>query len=308
MKTTNLNYELVKHFLSLKDTHSLSESSQQLHLSLATASRALAKLDEIMGEPIFTRTFQGMIPTAKAFEIKGIMEKLDGTFKELENHKKFNPEELNETFTIAAADNAAFLILKPVVQKMMQQAPLVSLDIRPLDYSTFDSMRKGGLDLAIYPTIQVPEGFHSLNLFEVKRACLVRKDHPLAIQYRESGNVTVDDITKFPKIVVSDRNSSRDPIFDSDSPLLKPQRTVIRIPYFLAAPQFLLKSDYTLFLNAPVAESFALGNEYEAIPFPGESETLTTRIIWHERVHKNPANQWLRSLFVAYGGYEDTKV
>ncbi|MCD8339154.1 MAG: LysR substrate-binding domain-containing protein [Burkholderiales bacterium] len=304
MKLTSLNYQLVRLYLALMDNHSLSETAKHQHLSMASASRGLAKLDEIIGTPVFTRTFQGMMPTAKAYEIKGVMEKLAASFKELENHKEFNPKDLSETFTIAAADNAAFLILRPVVLEMMKQAPNVSLDIRPLDYSTFDSLRKGGLDLAIYPNVEVPEGFHFLNLFKVKRACLVRKEHPLAIQYRKTGKISIEDIVKYPRIMISDRHSSRDPVYSSDSALLKTQRTVIRIPYFLAAPQFLLQTDYTLLINAPVAEFFALGKEYEAIPFPGVSETLTTRIIWHDRVQKDPANQWLRSLFVGFAGYE----
>lgn len=298
----DMKYGQLKILSKIYQTGSLSESAKQMHTSISAISRALKKCQETFGDVLFTRTYLGMIPTETTKKIMPAVQRVIEDFERLQMEQVFDPKLLTRTLSVSAADNAVFAILQPVFKSIHQQAPEMNFRILPLLDNVFRELADGCIDFALYPTVllkELPEHYHGLNLFPVQRVCVVRKDHPLAIQYRETQQPpNSEQYLPYPKIVVELRQNARDPVFALEAQHTESQRKILEIPYFLGAPYFLETSDATLLMPITTAKYFVerLGT-LAMIPIPNASQ-YQTRLIWHSRNHYLPEMQWIRSMFL----------
>lgn len=285
------------------ETGSLSVTAHQLNLTISAVSRALRKCQEKFADELFVRNYQGMAPTEKCKSIIPIIDRLLTDFNELSSAKTFEPAEITRTLSIAGADNAVVMILRPVIQALSREAPHMNFRLLPLSENVFKELAEGSLDFALFPTSlrkQLPDHFHGLELFAFHRACLVQKKHPLAVSHAQGKKLTRKDFLKYPKITVELRQNAREPVFDVDTALTRDQRKMIEVPHFLGAPYFLEDSEATLVLPHTTAEFFArMLPNLTVIPIPGEQKSYSTRLIWHERNHASSEMQWIRSVFVS---------
>ncbi len=285
------------------ETGSLSESAHQLNVTISAVSRALRSCQEEFSDDLFVRNYLGMAPTEKCKTIMPIVNRLLANVDELSQTKTFEPSAISRTLTISAADNAVVMILRPVIQALLHEAPQMNFRLLPLSENVFHELAEGSVDLALFPTSlreTLPEHFFGLNLFEIQRVCLVRKAHPLAIQYSQGKKLSRKEFLKYPKISVALRQNARHPVFDIDTESTHDQRKIIEVPHFLGAPYFLEDTNATLVLPHTTAEFFArILPNLAVIPIPEEQKFYSTRLIWHERNHASSEMQWIRSVFVS---------
>lgn len=301
MLSLRFNHLLV--VLKIYDTGSLSETARQLNLTISAASRSLRKCQEEFGDELFVRNYQGMAPTEKCRAVVPIIRKLLANFNDLTDTKTFAPADITRTLSIAAADNAVVMILRPVLRALLHEAPQMNFRLLPLSENVFRELAEGSVDLALFPTSlgeTLPEHFHGLKLFDIHRVCLLRKEHPLATSYAQGKKLTRKAFLKYPKIAVELRQNARGPVFDIDMSSTHDQRKIIEVPHFLGAPYFLEDTNATLVLPHTTAEFFArMLPTLTVIPIPGEKRVYSTRLIWHERNHASSEMQWIRSVFVS---------
>jgi DNA-binding transcriptional LysR family regulator len=72
------------------------------------------------------------------------------------------------------------------------------------------------------------------------------------------------------------------------------RRVAVRIRYFLAAPLLVSRTDLVLTVARSLAEMFALHEPVRLLEPPVELPSFSMGIGWHERVHQDPASQWIR--------------
>ena len=297
MLSLRFNHLLV--VLKIHDTGSLSETARQLNLTISAVSRSLRKCQEEFGDELFVRNYQGMAPTEKCRTVVPIIRKLLANFNDLTDTKTFAPADITRTLSIAAADNAVVMILRPVLRALLREAPQMNFRLLPLSENVFRELAEGSVDLALFPTSlgeTLPEHFYGLKLFDIHRVCLLRKEHPLATSYAQGKKLTRKAFLKYPKIAVELRQNARGPVFDIDTSSTHDQRKIIEVPHFLGAPYFLEDTNATLVLPHTTAEFFArMLPSLTVIPIPGEKRVYSTRLIWHERNHASSEMQWIRS-------------
>lgn len=258
MLSLRFNHLLV--VLKIHDTGSLSETARQLNLTISAVSRSLRKCQEEFGDELFVRNYQGMAPTEKCRTVVPIIRKLLANFNDLTDTKTFAPADITRTLSIAAADNAVVMILRPVLRALLREAPQMNFRLLPLSENVFRELAEGSVDLALFPTSlgeTLPEHFYGLKLFDIHRVCLLRKEHPLATSYAQGKKLTRKAFLKYPKIAVELRQNARGPVFDIDTSSTHDQRKIIEVPHFLGAPYFLEDTNATLVLPHTTAEFFA---------------------------------------------------
>lgn len=291
-------------------TGSMSDAARTLGISISMASRTLKKLQSALDDPLFIRTWRGMVPTDRTASLMPGILTLIEEFERLDKTKVFEPSKLTFTLTICAADNAIVAILLPVMRRMMKEAPGIRFRILPLGADQLERLAEGECDFLLYPTAGMPElpaHFKGLELFPIRRSILVANDHPLAERHRSGETLTEAALAQYPKIVVKLRDGGRGAIYDVGSETIKcAGETLVEVPYFLGAPYFLEGTLCTLALPADTASFFERHlRSVTAIPWPHEVVENNTRLIWHERNDKSPHMQWIRSLFAAYAGAAD---
>ncbi|MDR2173179.1 MAG: LysR family transcriptional regulator [Burkholderiales bacterium] len=299
MKNLPLDTELLLLFKALLETHSLTLAAGRLGMSQATASRALIKLRAIFKDNLFIKTGHGMLPTPRAEALYPRIQAALAFFDQLTAPEEFDPATLTRVFKIGAVDNGVFTILSRVLRDFFSQAPQAKLDIIPLDDDLYVRLKDGRMDAALYPVQSLPPDFHESLLFEASYACVVRKGHPLA-HYAQIGQApTIDEINRYRRMQITVQGHKLRSALDENAFLIpQTQEIAIWVPYFLAAPLLLIETDFVLTLPRQTAERFAEMTSLVVLPYPIPSKTFYTRLVWHHRVHHDPAIQWLRSLFI----------
>lgn len=297
--------ELLALFRALAETGSLSQAATRMGMSQAAASRALTKLRTIFQDALFVKGGYGMQATARAHELMPRVTCALQALDHLTTPYQFDPQALQRTLSLGAVDNGVWMIFSRVVKALFQQAPQARIAILPIGDDLFSSLKFGRMDLAIYPLIELPVDFHEVNLFRTEIVCLVRREHPLARQLRRGEAPTLAQINAYRRLQISLHDGA--PGAAVGHPLTGPQAeydVAMSVPYFLAAPMILTQTDFVLALPLQTARYFAGMAELTILPYPSAASPFYTRLIWHHRVHHDPAIEWLRDLFLRFAGEE----
>lgn len=293
-------------FLNLWETHSLRQTASKLGISVPHASRELSKMRRIMDDELFVRTGNTMLPTAAASLSEPYVREAAGALEAVSVRSRFNPETLARRFRIGACDNAIFYALTPVISKIFSAAPHVGLDFCDIGAGTFDELTDGSMDLAIYPRVPLGAAFHGTELFTTGYCAVVRAGHPLLREAEDSDGLTREMVFKYRQVEANAQPNKNLPANGPAQGVFagKPDSTAVSTPFFLTAPFLLLNTDFVAVMPLKTAGALIHTRSLAVIPFTDESPTLSPRLIWHKRVHDDPANQWLRSLIITYAKEE----
>ena len=296
---------------ALIETHSLTAAAKNTGINLSNASRRLKRLREIFGDPLFLRSTPNMIPTSRTLSLEPVIRSILETSGDLVEPEVFSPATLKRTFRIGAVDNAVFAVMLRVFEKLCEIAPGVSVEIRQIEDDLFSELAAGAIDLAVLPSTRpILQGFHEKRLYPVTYTLCVRKGHPLEAYWLEHHELPLEEIARYRKIVVANRTVKERQQFLLDERRFlgkSVQTAAFTMPYFLAVPALLARTDCTAILpkETAIALSTYLHEPLALLPYgqSGKDETLYyTRIIWHDRTDRDPALIWLRGLFATYAG------
>ena len=127
---------------------------------MPTASRRMARLRELFGDPCFVRSHKGLLPTDFTIANVGEIIQLHRQLLELTQRKTFEPSELKRVIRIAIPDNAMPFLLPNVVKAITDQAPLCSIAFLHSSHNSFEDLQIGYIDFLINPKSLVPRGRH----------------------------------------------------------------------------------------------------------------------------------------------------
>jgi DNA-binding transcriptional LysR family regulator len=83
----------------------------------------------------------------------------------------------------------------------------------------------------------------------------------------------------------------------------KAHRTVkLQVPHFLSLPLVIAQSDLLVVMASRVAEAYAQALPLTIMPPPVKLPAYDPRLFWHERFHRDPANRWLRGIYIELFG------
>src|SRR5262249_54859378 len=135
-------------------------------------------------------------------------------------------------------------------------------------------------------------------LFTETFVCLVREGHPEA-----QGALALDLFVRLPHVLVNPRGGVSSFVDESLARLGRSRRIALRIPFFLAAPLIVARSDLGLPAPRRIADEIMRSLPLRALPPPLELPPFSVYLIWHERDDADPAHAFLRGALVrALGG------
>ncbi|MBA3548914.1 MAG: LysR family transcriptional regulator, partial [Nannocystis sp.] len=72
------------------------------------------------------------------------------------------------------------------------------------------------------------------------------------------------------------------------------RRIALTVPHFFLAPALVAASDLIITLPERVAQIVCANNPLRIVPLPIKLRAFEVMMVWHDRVHRDPANMWLR--------------
>ncbi len=274
----------------------LTRAADALGVAQPALSKTLAKLRRYFGDPLFVRSANRMEPTSKALELAAsVRTLLDDAMMLRAHHRPFDPAQSQRQFTLSVVDAGLARLLPRLLTYLEQHAPAVRLRIVPIDLEGLETaLEAGHIDFALGAFSSLSKRIRRQALWPIGYVSVVRRDHP-----RLGAKPSLQSFVAERHILVSTAGTghSQQRVERALERALPPSRIVCRVSTFLAAAFTVSRTDLVATLpDAMVAEldgSFGI----ESFTTPLRLPRMETALLWHERFHRDPGNEWLRAAF-----------
>ena len=300
MDIDRLDLNLLRVFEAVMRTGRVTEAAIALDMSQPALSFALGKLRRHFDDPLFVRTAAGMQPTPLAQVMAApVREALDLIRTGLAGKPVFDPARAVRTFTISLSDAGEMVLLPRLLKRLRREASgvdVASVQLPPAGLEA--AMEQGTVDLAVgyFPDL-VMEVYYQQRLFSQPFVCIMNARRSLP-----GGKLTLKEFLAASHAVVRPQGRSQE-VFERKLEVLGLKRRVaLSIPHFMSVPFVVMESDLIATVPEAVAESFARMAGLRVAPLPLPMASVDLKQYWHARFHRDPANQWLRAMFLGEFG------
>jgi DNA-binding transcriptional LysR family regulator len=130
---SDLNWELYRTFLAVLTEGSLSGAARALGITQPTAGRHIAALEAAFGQPLFTRSQTGLLPTEAADALRGFAETMRNTAAALERAAASHGADLTGVVRVSASEVVAVELLPPMLADLRRSAPGLVIELVATD-------------------------------------------------------------------------------------------------------------------------------------------------------------------------------
>lgn len=291
-----LDIKLLRLLDQLYITHSVTRAAEALGQSQPTVSIWLARLREQLGDPLFVRTADGMLPTPRTEALIGtVREVLGGLQRLAQTGTAFEPATVQRRFAICMTDASHITLLPRLLAHVRAAAPGVALQASRIDADLAQALQSGQADLAVGFLPWLDAGFYQQTLYAQDWVCLVNARHPritsaqpahwsLAV-YQQEAHIGISSGTGYQLLdnAVASQRLTR--------------RIQLEIPGFLGLSAIVASSDLVATLPRHIGEALASASSgLQVLPCPVNIPGFTVKQYWHARFHHDPASRWLRGV------------
>lgn len=290
----DLNLFLVFHAVYV--TGSVTQAGERLGMTQSAVSNALKRLRERVNDSLFVRTPEGMVPTPLAQRLIGPAEAgLKQLHYALDQSRHFDVATSDRVFRIAINEIGHVVMMPTLLQAARQHAPHIrfeTVDASPSEARQL--MLQGQIDLAMGSWDPMGPSFFQQRLFDETFAVLMHESHPLAQQA-----LTLEDYMGAGHLAFKPHGAT-----DTELQLtlsragLPDQRHVVLSAAHSLGLAHMVKST-GLLLTTPNRLADIMLSEHRSlvkVRAPFEVQPFSIRQQWHERMHQDTGNRWLREL------------
>jgi DNA-binding transcriptional LysR family regulator len=294
LSTIDLNLFIVLH--AVLEERSATRAAERLHVTQSAVSNSLARLRQLIGDPLLVRSGRGLVPTPRGERLEALVREVVAHLEVALDRRGFVPEDSRRTFTIALADSYQACEVPRITRRFVKELPQATMRVVSADYlAATDGLSSGDVDVAFAPAQAIQPGMRSTPLFEERGALLVRRDHP-----RVRRRLTRELFNELPHIdvhVVLGRPGTGHRVAQRGwEKAHVRRRIVLTVPYFMTAAMAAAETDCVAAvpdrLAALCTRLLPLKQVLPVFPLP----TLTTVMIWHERTDADPGARFFREL------------
>ena len=270
---------------------SVARAAERLRLSPSAMSRALARLRETTGDPLLVRAGRGLVPTPRAIELRERVSQLvQDAEAVLHPAERLNLQQLVRIFTLRTREGFVENFGPRLIARVGEEAPGVQLCFVQKPNKDSTPLRDGAVDLetGVVGKTAGPE-VRAQALLRDRFIGVVRIGHPLS-----QGEITPSRYAAGGHVCVSRQGQSRGPIDDALSPLGLERKIVTLVGGFSTALALARASD--LIASVPERHTGNLRAGMHSFPLPVPMPEITVSLLWHPRLHADPAHRWLRGL------------
>jgi DNA-binding transcriptional LysR family regulator len=301
MAVRNKNLNLIPILQALLKEESVVRAADIAGLSQPAMSSALARLREVLGDPLLVRVGRSMRLTPRALHLREHIDELCAQIDHLFQPESFDPLTAKLNFRIAAPDYLAYLIAKYLLPRIALEAPGVFIQFVDVPGDAPNWMGAGTLDMAVCGDFGFWPELERELLFRERYLATVAHDHPLAMRK----SVTSDELLAYPSSSI---------IFDPEllhGPREKHWVTGIRnidyVAQVSAMGQFnsvLLASQVPFVGRAPASLVNQLSSfiPIKAVEISDEVAEFDTSMFWTKITDQAIEHKWLRAMIKACVG------
>lgn len=304
MDLREIDLNLLVIFNQLLLDRSVSVSAEKLGLTQPAVSNALKRLRLVLKDDLFLRTSRGMEPTPYALHLsEPITYALNAIQTAFTTRDSFDPLISTRNFQLAMNDIGEMYFMPPLMAALSKLAPNISVSTsRPNAGNLKEDMESGTVDLALGLMPNLQTGFFQRRLFRHKYVCVFRKGHPVAKSplslklFGELDHVGV--------VAANTGHGEVDGLLERAG-IKRKMRLVV--PHFIAVGHILQTTDLISTLPERFAQRCEVPFGLVTSPHPARLPDIAINLFWHAKFNRDPANMWIRQLFVELFADSDAK-
>ncbi len=305
-----VDLNLLAAFDALAEAGSVTRAAELAGVTQSAMSHTLRRLRELLDDPLLVRGHGRMVLTPRAEALRGPLRAALGDMaRAITTRPDFDASTSTRAFRLVGPDLFDVLALPPLLRRLGQEAPGVSVVVLPMPANLPASLEAGDIDLAISPVQLNEEPFdrrtepgpdlQRRTLLRDKMRCFARRGHP-GIAAR--GRMTLTAFTKAAHVLVSPSGAGQGLVDRVLAAQNTTRRIAVRVPQFSTALAIVAETD--LVLTAPSALGAVATAEAALVSLtpPIKLPEHAVAMVWHPRFSEDPAHQWFRSLVATVSG------
>lgn len=289
MNIRQIDLNLLSLLVRIAETGSVSVAGAQLGLSQPASSNALARLRQALGDPLFQRTREGMVPTGFAEAIlPGIREHMAGIEATLTSVAGFDPGTSRRRFRLSLSGLGEQNFLPRLAATVFDKAPFVTLEnVSSPAGELAETLSSRRADIAI--------GLIDLALPTMRQQVLFRDDYRVIASPALAARGPVD-LTRARLILVAPSATFAREIEAMHTRLGLADRVCLRMSHFGALPAMLDTLEAAAIVPGQFAAKLAEDGGAVLLPARADLGRQAVNLVWHERTETDPGCQWLRGI------------
>jgi DNA-binding transcriptional LysR family regulator len=303
MDLHGIDLNLLVAFDALMCERNVTRAGVRIGRTQPAMSAALARLRLLLKDELFVRSAAGLQPTPRALELAAPLgEALASIQRTLDFTQAFDPSRSKVRFTLGLSDHPAFVLLPPLLKRLAQQAPGVTLRIKAFTAreDALALLDAGEADAAVgVPGGSTPR-IPTLPLFEERFVCVARKGHPLTKK-----KMSLQAFLAHQHLLVSPEGDGVGHVDVKLAQLGHKRDIAIALPQMYAAPAIVASSDLLATMMEGAVHASGLHDALAVRALPDEIDLAPVPFVlhWHRRNDAHPAQRWLREqVALAAGG------
>ncbi len=291
MKLASFDMNLLVALDALLSEQSVSRAAERLRVGQPAMSATLGRLRQAFGDPLLVRSGRGLQRTAHADSLRAPLAEILRDVELLLNAEQaFDPFTARRTFTVLASDYVSLVLLRHLIERLGTIAPHVSVRVTPVDASLMENVRRGVVDLAIYPAEVMPTNrpFRSLPLFSDDFVCVTDAGND------EVGDeITLEQLARLPYLALHQGTlpSLVDERLDEAQ---IPRNTTMVAQSFVVAPFLLPGTRMFTIIQRRLATMLMPEAHFKLLTCPVPLPTIHELMIWAPRRETDAGHAWLR--------------
>ena len=307
MNFRTLDLNLLRVFDEVMAAKNITRAAETLAMTQPAVSNALRRLREALGDELVTRSGYGVVPTARAIALWPAVREALASLQSSMSPEFFDPATSKQSFVLAMADATAAVLIPPLIRHLEVGAPHVNLRLVPLTTRDPRSVLLAGeIDLAIgfFPAVVAgigmqtmqtgaPDNFAHTQLYSGEYVCVMRRDHPLAINLAEQP-LTLDAYCAAKHLLVSFSGRPFGFIDEALAAVNRKRRIVLTVNQFFTAGRVVAGSELLTVLPRHFLASTGISDEFTVVKLPFDVQPVHVDMLWHRRNNAATGQTWLR--------------
>ncbi|MGJ7511899.1 LysR family transcriptional regulator [Variovorax sp. GT1P44] len=292
--TSELNLYLLKCLVALVDHSQVSRAAAALSMSQPAMSRAMGQLRAITADPVLVKGASGLIPSAKAIQLRECAGRILRELDQLVAHAvAFDPKRSRQVFRVVASDYLERVFMDRLAQRFRDEEMSIELSLRhPIHPTEFNlELESGTVDFSVG---LLPPCLHELRyrpLFRDRIVCAARAGHWAVGRRLSPGEfAALEHMVIVPNTVTAFGES-----VDRALEAQRVQRNRCYVtPNYLTAPHLLGDSDMVALLPLSLMTRFRDRFGLAEIAMPVNVPDFDVCLCWHDRTHRHAGHMWFR--------------
>lgn len=280
----------------VREAH-VGRAASKIGLSQPAASHALARLREILGDPVLVRVGSRMqlTPRARALRtpLQDALEQVRGLFVA----ERFDPATSERRFAMMVPDHVVDLLAPALVKRIAREAPAVRVDViawRGMEAMTAELARS--VDLVIACVEHEVAGFRKHRFLRDTEALAVARGHRL------KGRLERREVFEQARhVAVVGRGRREDPVDEWLRGLGITRKIALTVPGYLQALHVAAQSDLVAFVPLRMIEAWKGALRLAAVEPPENPGMYEEFLFYPARLEADAGSAWLRRVVMGVG-------